>query len=62
MIKGWIIKKIGEDVYLELVFLNDEGSWDWGDFPYVMRDEDEAKELALVWEGEVKRADIFITP
>lgn len=68
MIKGYIIKKIGEDIYIYYDPKNDGyGDWYWEKFPFVFRFESDAEQLAEEWNNanvavEVKRADIFITP
>lgn len=67
MIKGYIIKKIGEDSYLQYFpGINGEGTWDFGGLPFIFKTEVEAQGLSKMWDvhfpTEVKRADIFITP
>lgn len=68
MIHGYIIKKIGEDVYLYYDSKDDgDGDWYWEKFPFIFKDELDANNLSKSWNDakvpvEVKRADIFITP
>ena len=63
---GWIIKKIGEDVYLQEKYDESDTWWIWGKFPYFYESEEEVIKFSGIWQkdapNEVKRADIFITP